>query len=67
VEPVAVWSIDVPTATRATTIDPVCQMRLGPGTARASSERNGRIYEFCSKECHDRFVGDPDRYLTTGR
>jgi len=66
-EPVEVWSIGVPTAAGATTIDPVCQMRLTPGTTRASSELNGRIYEFCSEACHDIFVGDPARYITADR
>jgi class 3 adenylate cyclase/YHS domain-containing protein len=66
-EPVGVWAIGIPTAGRAPTIDPVCQMRLTPGAAKGILELDGRTYEFCSDECHDRFMGDPTSYVTTNR
>lgn len=64
-EPVSVWSIDIPTAAPASTVDPVCHMRLGPDSAKATEEFEGRTYEFCSEECHAAFVADPSIYTVS--
>lgn len=42
--------------------DPVCGMEIRPEAAAASEVHEGRTFHFCSKSCHDTFVGDPHRY-----
>ena len=44
--------------------DPVCGMIADPATARHVAQHHGRSIGFCSKGCHDKFVADPDAYLT---
>ena len=46
-----------------TAIDPVCGMSVDPARAKASAERDGRIYFFCCPGCRDKFVADPGKYL----
>jgi Cu+-exporting ATPase len=41
--------------------DPVCGMQI-EGRAAASSEYQGRRFEFCSTECKQQFDQDPERY-----
>jgi P-type Cu+ transporter len=43
--------------------DPVCNMDVGPATARGSSEYKGQTYYFCSPGCVKRFNADPEKYL----
>ena len=43
--------------------DPVCGMTLDSGSALASETRDNKTYYFCSAVCHDKFRGDPDRYV----
>lgn len=43
-------------------IDPVCRMVISPGRARASLERDGVTYYFCSVNCRDGFARHPQRY-----
>lgn len=42
--------------------DPVCGMQVEPQSAAASAEHQGATYYFCSANCHDKFVQDPQRY-----
>lgn len=46
-----------------TEIDPVCKMRVGPQTAAAEHEYDGKTYYFCNVGCRDRFAADPEKYL----
>ena len=46
-----------------TVLDPVCGMRVDPGTSRHSLEHGGATYHFCSARCLERFKANPDRYL----
>jgi P-type Cu+ transporter len=48
----------------ASTTDPVCGMRVHPGTAAAHVEHGGRTYHFCSSRCAERFRANPDAFLT---
>ena len=44
--------------------DPVCGMKVDPGTAAAAWEHDGRTYYFCSTGCFERFRADPGHILT---
>jgi Cu+-exporting ATPase len=45
--------------------DPVCGMDVVPGQARGgSAEHAGKTYWFCSGGCREKFVADPNRYVT---
>lgn len=48
----------VPTVT-----DPVCGMRIDPAGAAASEQYDGYTYYFCSTNCRDLFMADPQRYV----
>lgn len=57
----------MPSSTRAesaTVFDPVCGMKVDPGTAAASHEYDGRLYHFCSRGCLEKFERDPAKYAT---
>jgi Cu+-exporting ATPase len=43
--------------------DPVCGMELTPGKEEAEFQYQGKTYRFCSRECRDLFVKNPDEYL----
>lgn len=45
------------------TIDPVCGMRVDPGTKPPDSAYRGKRYFFCCEGCRERFVTEPERYL----
>jgi len=42
---------------------PVCGMDVKPEEAEAQQDYQGRTYYFCSKECHEQFNQDPQRYV----
>ena len=44
--------------------DPVCGMMIDAATTRHRTARDGEDYFFCSAVCRDKFVADPDHYLT---
>ena len=44
--------------------DPVCGMTVRPETASASADHHGTTYYFCSRGCREKFVADPERYLS---
>lgn len=46
------------------TTDPVCGMSVDLSKNKPSAEHEGKDYHFCSQKCHDRFVADPEFYLT---
>ena len=43
-------------------VDPVCGMKIDPHRAAASLRFADRELNFCSQDCLQRFVTDPDRY-----
>ena len=47
----------------AMVIDPVCGMRVDPLAGKPTAEHGGVDYHFCSADCHDKFLTDPERYL----
>jgi Cu+-exporting ATPase len=44
--------------------DPVCDMEVDPATAEFEADHQGTTYYFCSQSCRDRFVQDPESYLS---
>ncbi len=53
---------DIGSAT-ATTIDPVCGMRVDPHKTQHRAAHQGRTYYFCSAGCQAKFTAAPDKYL----
>ena len=51
-------------ATTTTVRDPVCGMSVDPATSKHRAEHHGATYHFCAARCHDRFVAEPERYLS---
>jgi YHS domain-containing protein len=43
-------------------IDPVCGMTVEPGTGYGKMYF-GTLYNFCSRDCLDKFKADPKKYL----
>ena len=46
----------------ATVKDVVCGMEIDPRTAAAQMEHQGNTYHFCSSDCHDKFMAEPQKY-----
>ena len=44
--------------------DPVCGMSVDPDAGKPSAKHKGETYHFCSRKCHDKFVHDPEHYLS---
>ncbi len=44
--------------------DPVCEMSVDPRTSQHNAEHEGKQYHFCSSDCREKFVVDPQRYLS---
>ncbi|GAB2617459.1 heavy metal translocating P-type ATPase [Novilysobacter erysipheiresistens] len=47
-----------------TVIDPVCGMQVDPATSQHHARHDGEDYHFCSARCRERFIADPDKYLS---
>jgi Cu+-exporting ATPase len=47
--------------------DPVCGMEIDLENAAATMAYKGTSYYFCSEDCHDRFMADPERYAQEAR
>ncbi len=45
-------------------IDPVCRMQVRPGSIPSRLNVAGKIYYFCSLECAQIFIEQPERYMT---
>ncbi len=43
--------------------DPACLMELDPRKAKAMVEYNGRSYYFCSEQCKEKFLAQPDTFI----
>ena len=53
-------------ATSETSVkDPVCGMMINPATAGHRAHYQGKDYHFCSQDCQDKFVADPERYVAS--
>ena len=48
----------------ATATDPVCGMSVDPAAARNHADHAGHRYFFCGARCKERFVAEPDRFLS---
>ncbi len=46
------------------TADPVCGMAVDPSAGKPSHEHGGKTYYFCSSGCHDKFVANPDHFVS---
>ncbi len=44
--------------------DAVCGMQVRTSDAPAQASHDGKTFYFCSDGCHDRFVADPDRFVS---
>ena len=42
--------------------DVVCGMDVDPASARAKADYQDKTYYFCSDDCKDRFMEDPEHY-----
>lgn len=42
--------------------DPVCGMLVDSGKAADSLEFKGKVYQFCSSVCAEKFGQDPEKY-----
>ena len=48
----------------AIVLDPVCGMTVDPAAARNQAEYAGRRYFFCGARCRERFIVEPERFLS---
>ena len=51
----------------ATSIDPVCKMKVDEGKAAAVSEYKGKKYYFCAVGCKKEFDKHPEKYVPAAR
>jgi Cu+-exporting ATPase len=45
-------------------VDPVCGMKVDPHTAKHRADYRGHTYYFCNPKCREKFVADPEKYLS---
>ena len=55
-------SADIPKVT-----DPVCGMQVDPATTPHHAEHVGSEYHFCSARCREKFIADPEKYLSPSK
>ena len=48
----------------ATVKDVVCGMDIDPKSAAAQMEYQGKTHYFCSDDCHDKFMAEPQKYAS---
>jgi Cu+-exporting ATPase len=48
------------------TVDPVCGMTVDPATTEHHATHQDTDYHFCSAKCRERFVAEPQKYLSPG-
>ena len=46
------------------TMDPVCGMTVPLNAGKPQREHEGETYHFCSQKCHDKFVADPQHFIS---
>ncbi len=42
--------------------DPVCGMDVSEEDVKGTAQHEGKSYEFCSADCREEFVENPERY-----
>ena len=47
-----------------TAVDPVCGMEIKKSEAKAKYEYNGKTYHFCMEGCKEKFVKEPQKYIS---
>ena len=47
---------------RITATDPVCGMRVNPGSTKFATEHDGEQVYFCGRSCLEKFKADPEKY-----
>ncbi|MGQ4659333.1 heavy metal translocating P-type ATPase [Lysobacter sp. F6437] len=52
------------TSAATTVTDPVCGMQVDPATSKHQARHAGEDYHFCAARCRERFIADPDKYLS---
>src|SRR6266700_7943292 len=52
-----------PAADSASTVDPVCGMKVDPHATAHRHSYQGRTYHFCSAGCLSKFAANPTKYL----
>ena len=52
------------TAESSTVLDPVCGMSVDPAATAHHATYQGDEYHFCSARCREKFVADPEKYLS---
>ncbi len=50
-----------------TVIDPVCGMQVDPGATPHHARHDDQAFHFCSARCRERFLADPDAFLSSER
>lgn len=60
-----VFALDIGAPDTATSIDPVCKMRVSQGAAGGRLLFRGEIYWFCSLDCAGRFAERPEDFTAT--
>ncbi|MBZ8132084.1 heavy metal translocating P-type ATPase [Afifella sp. IM 167] len=45
-------------------IDPVCGMKVALDAGKPTAEHGGKTYHFCREGCREKFVADPEQYLS---
>jgi P-type Cu+ transporter len=55
---------DCCSSTDVKVIDPVCGMAVDPDNTAHHASHEGERFHFCSIGCHDKFVANPERYLS---
>lgn len=51
--------------TAHTATDPVCGMQVDPHTAKHRAQHHGHTFYFCSAKCREKFIADPEKYLSS--
>jgi YHS domain-containing protein len=51
----------------ATSIDPICKMKVDESTCKITSEYKGKKYYFCAPGCKKAFDKAPEKYLTDSK
>ena len=44
-------------------LDPVCNMKIDPKSAKWVGEHQGRTYYFCNPRCREKFLAKPEQFL----
>ena len=57
-------SSKAPVAPQGAVIDPVCGMSVDPAATAHHATHQGSEYHFCSARCKERFIAEPQKYLS---